>query len=43
MTYNTKTTTGSAEADKDGYFEYTKGFSTEALAIAWIKTKLSIT
>lgn len=43
VTYNTKTTTGSAEADKDGYFEYTKSFATEALAIAWVKTKLSMT
>ena len=42
VTYNTKTTTGSAEADPDGNYYKAKSFNSEAEAKAWVNTMLGM-
>lgn len=42
ITYSTPTTTGSAEADPTGNYQYIKSFTTEQEAISWCNTKLNI-
>ena len=42
ITYSTPTTTGSAEADPTGNYQYIKSFATEQEAISWCNTKLNI-
>lgn len=42
INYSTGSTTGSAEADPNGNYQYVKSFATEKEAIAWCNTKLNI-
>lgn len=42
INYSTGSTTGSAEADNNGNYQYVKSFATEEEAISWCNTKLNI-